>query len=57
MLPMWLVAQVFFARFLGGESVAYWAHVGGFAFGVTVAAVLRVSGADEWLASASYDSR
>jgi len=43
MLPLWFVQQVFFATLtdsLGsgaGGGVAYWAHVGGFLFGVGVA--------------------
>jgi membrane associated rhomboid family serine protease len=49
MLPAWIVAQVFFARFVSGDGVAYWAHVGGFVFGATVAGVFRVVGADERL--------
>ena len=33
----------------GGAGVAYWAHVGGFGFGVAVALVVRWSGIEERL--------
>ena len=45
MLPLWLVAQLFSAWLSGGTSdVAYWTHIGGFAFGVVVALGMNVSG-------------
>lgn len=39
MLPLWLLQQFFFASLdTGGRGgVAYWAHIGGFAFGAVVA--------------------
>jgi membrane associated rhomboid family serine protease len=41
MLPLWLVQQVFFATLTdsltSGGGVAYWAHIGGFLFGVGAA--------------------
>ena len=44
-LPLWLLLQ-FVSSIFAGESggVAYWAHVGGFGFGVILALVLRYSG-------------
>jgi membrane associated rhomboid family serine protease len=44
-LPLWLGLQ-FFWGMLAGESggVAYWAHIGGFGFGVILALLLRYSG-------------
>ena len=44
-LPLWLVIQVFWGAMSGAEGgVAYWAHVGGFAFGGIIAVLLRVTG-------------
>ncbi|MDP7112146.1 MAG: hypothetical protein QGH45_09285, partial [Myxococcota bacterium] len=39
-LPMWLLWQVFLWGMAMGDQVAYGAHVGGFAFGAAVAAVV-----------------
>lgn len=47
-LPLWLVIQVFWgllSRTMGMEAgVAYWAHIGGFAFGALGAFLLRTTG-------------
>ncbi len=44
-LPLWLLSQVFWALLAGpGSGVAYWAHVGGFCFGIGAALLLRVTG-------------
>ncbi len=44
-LPLWFVIQLFYAVYLTGYSnVAFWAHVGGFGFGVAVVVLLRYSG-------------
>jgi membrane associated rhomboid family serine protease len=47
-LPAWLLIQVFWgglARALGAEAgIAYWAHIGGFAFGALGAVLLRTMG-------------
>jgi membrane associated rhomboid family serine protease len=43
-LPFWFLGQHWLARqAAAGDGVAYWAHVGGFAFGLVVAGVLRVA--------------
>jgi membrane associated rhomboid family serine protease len=48
LLPLWLVIQVFWGAMSGAEGgVAYWAHVGGFAFGALGAVLLRVSGIEK----------
>jgi membrane associated rhomboid family serine protease len=45
MLPLWLGTQFFAAWLMGDQSgIAYWAHIGGFAFGVAVALGLKFSG-------------
>ncbi|MCL4524291.1 MAG: rhomboid family intramembrane serine protease [Acidobacteria bacterium] len=45
MLPLWLGMQLLSAWLLGDMSdVAYWAHIGGFVFGVVIALGLKVSG-------------
>jgi membrane associated rhomboid family serine protease len=47
-LPLWLLQQLFFATMttqLGiSAGVAFWAHIGGFAFGAAVAAILHHGG-------------
>jgi len=49
-LPLWLVIQAFWGALTGSESgVAYWAHVGGFAFGAIGAVLLRVTGIERTL--------
>jgi len=51
MLPLWFANEFFAASIMdafnpsgGGGGVAYWAHVGGFGFGVLVALGIRYSG-------------
>lgn len=50
-LPLWLVIQVFWGTLFawaGAEGgVAYWAHIGGFAFGMIGAVVLRSTGIEQ----------
>jgi membrane associated rhomboid family serine protease len=49
-LPLWLVIQVFWGLWSGAAGgVAYWAHVGGFAFGMVGAVVLKYSGVEHTL--------
>ena len=47
-LPLWLGMQ-FLSGTMAGESggVAYWAHIGGFGFGLLVALILRYSGVEQ----------
>jgi len=43
MLPLWLAQQIFMGSMTGGSEgggVAYWAHVGGFVFGMTFATAM-----------------
>ena len=41
-LPLWLLQQIFYGTLTKGEGgVAYWAHVGGFVFGVLAAGVVK----------------
>jgi membrane associated rhomboid family serine protease len=52
MLPLWFAMQVFYAALtdsMGPESsgVAYWAHIGGFVFGVGIAFGIRHFGVEE----------
>jgi membrane associated rhomboid family serine protease len=42
-LPLWFAEQAWYARSIPGAPVAFWAHVGGFAFGVAVAVVIKVT--------------
>jgi membrane associated rhomboid family serine protease len=47
-LPLWLVIQVFWGAMTASygieAGVAYWAHIGGFAFGMIGAVILRATG-------------
>ena len=56
MLPLWFANELFTASLMdainpggAGAGVAYWAHVGGFGFGVAAALVIRYSGIEERL--------
>jgi membrane associated rhomboid family serine protease len=51
MLPLWFTNELFTASLMdainpggGGGGIAYWAHVGGFGFGVAAALMIRFSG-------------
>jgi membrane associated rhomboid family serine protease len=46
-LPMWLVEQLMYARSAPGAGVAWWAHVGGFAFGFAVALAFLLARVEE----------
>lgn len=48
LLPLWLGIQVFWGLLTGSAAgVAYWAHVGGFAFGMIGAVILRATGIEQ----------
>jgi len=48
MLPLWLLSQIAYALAYGEEvSVAFWAHVGGFAFGAAGAAFIKLTLVEE----------
>lgn len=47
MLPLWILREIVFAHFGLQQGVANWAHIGGFAFGAGVGAVIWVSGLEE----------
>lgn len=48
MLPLWLGAQLLSATVVGKSGgVAYWAHIGGFAFGMVGALALRFTGIEK----------
>jgi len=56
MLPLWFANELFTASLVdalnpggSGAGVAYWAHVGGFGFGILAALAIRYSGAEERL--------
>ncbi len=45
LLPLWLTMELMSGLWIGqGDSVAHWAHVGGFVFGALLALVLRGTG-------------
>ncbi len=49
MLPLWLLSQIFYGLMLPGEEggVAFWAHVGGFVYGVAFAMGMKITGLEE----------
>jgi membrane associated rhomboid family serine protease len=48
LLPLWLLIQITWGALAGAAGgVAYWAHVGGFAFGALGAVLLRLSGVEQ----------
>lgn len=48
MLPLWLFSQVSFALIYGENTpVAFWAHIGGFVFGVAAALFIKVTLVEE----------
>jgi membrane associated rhomboid family serine protease len=56
LLPLWLAMEFFYGAALGqGSSVAHWAHVGGFLFGMLGAFVIQKSGLEQ-KASAKIES-
>jgi tetratricopeptide (TPR) repeat protein len=56
LLPLWLMMEFFYGAALGqGSSVAHWAHVGGFLFGMLGAFVIQKSGLEQ-KASAKIES-
>jgi membrane associated rhomboid family serine protease len=54
MLPLWVAFELLFGVAGVSDGVAHWAHVGGFAFGVAIALLLRATGIDRKL-DASID--
>lgn len=49
-LPLWFGEQVLSAKLLPGAPVAWWAHIGGFAFGMAVAIGLKLFRVEErWI--------
>jgi membrane associated rhomboid family serine protease len=59
MLPIWFLGEVWSARIsdeIGGGGVAYWAHVGGFLYGMGFAGVMRTARIEErWLSARIED--
>jgi len=48
LLPLWLLIEFVYGSVLGASSsVAYWAHVGGFLFGMAAAYGLKLSGLEQ----------
>lgn len=49
MLPLWLATQLFYGLMFTGDEggVAFWAHVGGFVYGVAFAVGMKMSGIEE----------
>lgn len=58
MLPLWLLTQVFEALLYGETSpIAFWAHIGGFLFGATVATFLKLTLVEEAFLAPAIDEK
>ncbi|MDX1388138.1 MAG: rhomboid family intramembrane serine protease [Acidobacteriota bacterium] len=62
MLPLWFAVQVFYAALTdslgpGASGVAYWAHIGGFVFGVGVAYGIRHFQVEERYIKTAIDAK
>jgi membrane associated rhomboid family serine protease len=56
-LPLWFGEQYLYARLSSGSGVAFWAHVGGFAFGVAAALAIKLSRVEENLIHGAIERR
>lgn len=56
-LPLWLGEQLLAARLLPDAPVAWWAHIGGFAFGMAVAIGLKLFDVEERWIDPSIEAR
>lgn len=56
-LPLWLGEQVLSARLFPDAPVAWWAHIGGFAFGMAVATGLKLFDVEERWIDPSIEAR
>lgn len=57
-LPLWFGEQFWYANRSGGTSdVAWWAHVGGFCFGVGVALLVKLTGIEEKVISPAIEQQ
>lgn len=58
MLPLWFLQQLWEAVTAGDSSgVAFWAHIGGFAFGAMVAALIKVTGFEAQVLAPALDKK
>ena len=49
-LPLWMAEQLWYAHTQPQAGVAWWAHIGGFTFGLVVAVALKLFGVEEnWI--------
>jgi membrane associated rhomboid family serine protease len=49
-LPLWFAEQLWYGTVEEGAGVAYWVHIGGFLFGVSLAAVVKLARVEEaWI--------
>ncbi|MGA1795601.1 MAG: rhomboid family intramembrane serine protease [bacterium] len=60
-LPFWFVQQIYFALLSAGTGetggVAFWAHIGGFAFGLAVAYLMQQFGIEERFIQPGIDQK
>ncbi len=58
MLPLWLLGQVFYALLYADASpVAFWAHIGGFVFGVFIGVLVKWSLVEEAFLAPAIDEK
>lgn len=57
-LPLWVLTQIFYAMvYQDASPVAFWAHVGGFAFGVAAGLLIKLSRVEEAFLSPAIDQK
>jgi membrane associated rhomboid family serine protease len=58
LFPLWFVLQWYFAvNASEGSGVAFWAHVGGFLYGVAIAVGMKLTGAEEKYINPAIESK
>jgi len=54
--PFWFIEQLLYAIYVQGSNVAFWAHVGGFSFGVITVILLNASGFEKAVLEKGVDN-
>lgn len=54
--PFWFIEQLLYAIYVQGSNVAFWAHVGGFSFGVITVVLLKTTGFEKAVLEKGVDN-
>ncbi len=61
MLPLWFIQQLFWGLMYTGNAdgggIAFWAHIGGFAFGALAAITIKLTGLEKHVIKAAVDKK